>query len=183
MSGYIVTPAAPEHLTALPAVELAAATRFAGWNVPPRVFTDVTPGAALVAAQAEGLLWVALAPGGRPVGFALVSRSGERAHLEELDVVPEHSGRGLGAALIAEVEAWARAHGCTELTLTTYRDVPWNGPLYLRRGFDPVDDPDSELMARLRDEQSRGFATMPRIAMLKRVSRTSGESSRSVPKT
>ena len=30
---------------------------------------------------------------------------------------------------------WARAQGCQLLTLTTYRDVPWNAPYYTRLGF------------------------------------------------
>ena len=38
---------------------------------------------------------------------------------------------------------WARAQGYTDLTLATYRDVPWNGPFYATEGFvelGPVDD-------------------------------------------
>ncbi len=178
MSDYIVTRAAPGHVDALPAVELAAASRFATWDVPQSIFTDATPTEVLGAAQADGLLWVALAPDNKPVGFALASRSGERVYLEELDVAPEHSGRGLGAALISEVERWAQAHACSEIALTTFRDVPWNGPFYRRHGFHPVDDADSELSARLRKEELRGLATMPRIAMIRRVRRTASELSR-----
>lgn len=182
MTGYIVRPATPEHVDALRAIELAAATRFTDWNVPARLFADFTPTAVLSAAQADGLLWVVEAPAGEVVGFALASQSAGRVYLEELDVTPEHSGQGLGAALMAEVERWAQAHGCTQIALTTYRDVPWNGPFYLRHGFNLVDDPDSGLSARLRDEEARGFATMPRIAMIRRVRRRTSESSRQAPK-
>ena len=182
MNDYRVTLAAPEHVDALPSVELAAAARFAKLNVPSIVFSEATSTAVLSAAQVDGLLWVALAPGGEAIGFALASRSGERVYLEELDVTPEHGGRGLGVALMTEVERWAQAHACTEIALTTYRDVPWNGPFYLRHGFGFVDDPDGELSTRLRGEQSRGLAAMPRIAMIRRVSRTTGESSRQAAK-
>ena len=38
---------------------------------------------------------------------------------------------------------WARARGYDDITLATYRDVPWNGPFYASEGFvetGPVDD-------------------------------------------
>ena len=38
---------------------------------------------------------------------------------------------------------WAAADGYGELTLATYRDVPWNAPFYASEGFvliGPVDD-------------------------------------------
>jgi hypothetical protein len=34
----------------------------------------------------------------------------------------------LGRQLIAAVVDWARARGATALTLTTFADIPWNGP-------------------------------------------------------
>jgi hypothetical protein len=57
------------------------------------------------------------------------------AYIEELDVVPAHGRRGLGTRLIAQVCAWAEAHGFASVTLSTFRDVPWNGPFYWKRGF------------------------------------------------
>ena len=87
------------------------------------------------AAQAAGLLWVALSPQRHPVGFALVEREGLQLHLEELDVHPQHGRRGIGGALVETVCAWARDCGYAEITLTTYRDIPWNGPFYAKLGF------------------------------------------------
>ncbi len=173
-----MTRAAPCDLAALPAVELSAASRFRGWRVPPEVFEEATPLSVFEAAQASGHLWVAVSPAGDCVGFALVSASGERLHLEELDVVPEHGGRGLGSALVREIERWAAAGAFTEITLTTYRDVPWNGPLYERLGFAVVEpaDLDVELSARLAAEAARGMSTMPRVAMRKPLSRPAGAS-------
>jgi aminoglycoside 6'-N-acetyltransferase I len=60
--------------------------------------------------------------GGRAIGFAEVSIRGyaegchsERvAYLEGWFVVSEFRGEGVGAALFAAAEAWARAQGCTE---------------------------------------------------------------------
>ena len=56
---------------------------------------------------------------------------------------PEHAGRGIGRALLRAGCDWAAARGYPELTLATYRDVPWNGPFYASEGFvevGPVDD-------------------------------------------
>lgn len=174
---YVITPATPEHLGALPAVELSAATRFRSWNVPPCLFTDTTTMDTFRAAQADGLLWVALTSTGQPVGLALASASGSRLYLEELDVSAEHAGQGLGPALIAAVERRAAAAGFTEIALTTYRDVPWNAPFYLRHGFEPADGCDTGLNARLLKEASRGFDSLPRVALRKRVRRPASTSS------
>lgn len=166
---YVITLASPEHLAALPGVELDAATRFDSWLVPPSMFTEATAMDRLAAAQAEGYLWVGLTAAGRPVAFALASSSGARLYLEELDVATDHAGRGLGLALIAEVERKAAADGAVEIALTTYRDVPWNAPFYLRHGFEFADAVDAELSARLRDEAARGLDSMPRVGLRKPV--------------
>jgi len=174
---YVITPAAPEHLGALPAIELSAATRFRSWSVPPCLFTDTTAMETLRVAQADGLLWVALTPAGQPVGFALASASGARLYLEELDVSAEHGGQGLGLALLAAVERRAATAGFVEIALTTYRDVPWNAPFYLRHGFEPADGCDTGLNARLLKEASRGLDSLPRVALRKRVDRPASTSS------
>ena len=49
--------------------------------------------------------------------------------------IPITGGRGIGRALLRAGCAWAAAHGYDELTLATYRDVPWNGPFYASEGF------------------------------------------------
>ena len=56
---------------------------------------------------------------------------------------PTTPGRGIGRALLRAGCDWAAAAGYDELTLATYRDVPWNGPFYASEGFvevGPVDD-------------------------------------------
>jgi GNAT superfamily N-acetyltransferase len=177
--GYVITRAGPEHLATLVDIELRAATRFHGWEVPPDVFTEATPLATLESALARGHLWVALAPTGECVGSARVARSGERLHLEQLDVVPDHGGRGLGRALVGAIERWASECGVLELTLTTYRDVPWNAPFYMRLGFTVIEpvELDAELSARRAIETERGMDSMPRVVLSKRLSRPTGLSS------
>ncbi len=94
------------------------------------MLSHVTPVDSLAAAPLAGLLWVALEPAGAPIGFAVASIRGRRMHLDELDVLPEHGRKGVGSALIEAVEDYALNSGCVEMTLTTFRDVPWNAPFY-----------------------------------------------------
>lgn len=179
LSDYTITAAAPGHLEQLPRIELAAASRFRGYDVPATLFADTTPIAVFAEARASDHLWVALAATGECVGFALVEPSGARLHLAELDVVPDHGRRGVGSALVSQVERWGEAHGFAEVTLTTYRDVPWNGPLYRRLGYAllPAEDLDDELAARRETEATQGLDSLPRVAMRKTLGRPTSASS------
>ncbi len=70
---------------------------------------------------------LAVAADGRAAGFAEVSIRGYAegcatdrvAYLEGWFVEAAHRGRGIGAALVAAVENWAKAQGCVELASDT----------------------------------------------------------------
>lgn len=162
----IIGPARPADVAALPAIELAAARLLEG-HAPPSVLAETTDAAEFRAALSDGRLWVAR-DGDAPVGFALVELlPRQRAHLEEVDVLPSHGRRGLGAALVRAVCEWAERRGCVEITLTTFREVPWNMPFYAKLGF--VEIAEVELDAKLeeivRDEEARGLARERRVVM------------------
>lgn len=70
------------------------------------------------------------------MGFACVDVLDGAAHLWQLSVHPSAARRGIGTALVEGVCDWARSHGYPAVTLTTFRDVPWNAPFYSRLGFD-----------------------------------------------
>jgi len=169
---YVVRLAGPEHVGQLPNIEREAATRF-GDSLPESVLSHITPLDSLVAAQQAGLLWVALEPAGVPVGFAVASIRGRCVHLEELDVLPGHGRKGVGSALIEAVEGHALDSGCDEITLTTFRDVPWNAPFYARIGFEVIAEADlgADLVRQLSDEAALGLERSRRVAMRKSLSR------------
>jgi len=175
---YVVRLAGPEHVDQLPGIEREAATRF-GDSLPESVLSHVTPVDDLAAAQQAGLLWVALEPAGVPVGFAVASANGRRVHLEELDVLPAHGRKGVGSALVEAVEDYALKCDCAEITLTTFRDVPWNAPFYALVGFEaiPEQELDAELVRRLSDEAALGLERSRRVAMRKPLSRPASASS------
>lgn len=139
---YKIRPARPEDVPGLPDIEREAATLFAGWSemldldlTTLRVNSIET----LARAEQEGRLLVAAESDDRVVGFALLIEVDGLAHLEEIDVHPEHGRQGLGAALIEAAFDWAREKGYPAITLSTFRDVPWNGPFYRRHGFEIIE--------------------------------------------
>ena len=163
---YRIAAAQPSDLPLLPAIELAAATLLAG-HAPASVLAETTSQADLENAQRRGHLWVALADG-VPVGFAHVEvRAPGIAHLEEVDVHPEHGRRGLGRRLVLAVCQWAATNRYSWVTLTTFREVPWNMPFYARLGFQEI--PPEELIPALLsivdDETRRGLDPSRRVAM------------------
>jgi GNAT superfamily N-acetyltransferase len=86
-------------------------------------------------ASRPGFLLVA---GDPPVGFVHVLVIDGHAHLEQISVRPGQQRQGIGASLVRAAIRESRAAGHRELSLCTYRDVPWNGPFYRSLGFTEV---------------------------------------------
>ena len=163
--GYEIALARPGDLPHIAPIELAAARLLAG-HAPETLLKEVTPVDDLQAAQRDGRLWVARS-NDMPVGFALVELlEPDAAHLEEIDVHPDHGRQGLGTRLVRLVCEWAEARGWA-VTLTTFRDVPWNMPFYGHLGFEEI--PPRALTPALREmlgaEARRGFDPGRRVAM------------------
>lgn len=170
---YSVAVARPEDLHVLPSIESAAAKLLHG-HAPAHVLDEVTDDATFRDAQAQGHLWVALERD-TPVGFALVEMLAEDSpHLEEIDVHPDHGRRGLGTALVRSVLEWASLAGYGEVTLTTFRAVPWNMPFYSRLGFEviPAEQLGPELVAVVENETARGLDPRDRVVMRYRTGAT-----------
>jgi GNAT superfamily N-acetyltransferase len=98
-----------------------------------------------------------LVAGDPPVGFAHVLELHGSAHLEQLAVRRDHGRRGTGSALVRAAMAEARARGHHRLTLSTYRDVPWNAPFYARLGFAELTDLEPWQVQARRHEERLGL--------------------------
>lgn len=161
-----VRPARPGDLPVLPTIERAAARRFVGLDLAVDLDDAMGPDA-LAAACSDGRLWVAVDAHDGPVGFAVAERLGDAGHLEEMDVLPEAGGQGLGTLLIEAVCAWATAQKLPAVTLCTFRDVAWNAPFYARRGFVVLqeDELGPALRARRLEEAARGLGLEDRVCM------------------
>lgn len=114
---------------------------------------------------------VVLAAGRPPVGFAALTIVDGGVHLEELAVDPAFGRRGVGSALLEGVCEYARERGSAAVTLTTFRDVAFNGPFYSSRGW--VEWPREEWGPQMREqwaaEEAAGIVVAPRLAMRREV--------------
>lgn len=161
-----ITGARPEHLAAIPAIELACARLFAESDLPRNIRYRVTDKADLRHALDDGRLWVALHER-QPVGFAMSDVLDGEAHLDELDVLPEFGRRGIGTRLTRHVINWAADEGFRTLSLLTFRHLPWNAPFYEKLGFEPigVEQHGPELASLLEEEGRLGIDIGKRVAM------------------
>jgi GNAT superfamily N-acetyltransferase len=127
--------AVPEDLMRVRDIERASGQRFREYGLDDVADDEPMSVEALRTYCDAGRAWVAVRDSDQPVGYILVDLIDGGAHIEQVSVEPEHQGRGVGRALIDRVGAWATVEGLAALTLTTFRDVPWNQPLYEHLGF------------------------------------------------
>lgn len=160
-----IRPATPADSLRLQALQLAAGAAFRSVGMPEVADSDPTPIPALDAYATAGRSWVGEIA--CTVAFVLVEDVDDAVHIEQVSVDPAHAGRRLGARLVEHVDDVARARGREALTLTTFRDVPWNGPYYARLGFAEVTAPGPGLRRILAEE--RALLKAPRIAMRRSV--------------
>ena len=161
---YVIRAARPDDLAALPAIERAAAAHFRA--TPYADLADDDPVSAEADLEHE-YVWVAVDQEDHPIGFVIAQVLDASVHLHELDVHPRYARQGLGRRLIATVVDWAQTRGATALTLTTFDDVPWNGPYYARLGFRtlPVTALSPDLQAVRQAEAAAGLPMAHRICM------------------
>ena len=76
--------------------------------------------------------------GERMIGFLVCEPFRRELHIWEIDVHPDFQGQGVGAGLLRACMIDARNSGFAAITLTTFRDIPWNSPFYKSRGFEEV---------------------------------------------
>jgi len=150
----VIRPVRHDELERLLEIEREAGRVFADVGMPEIAADD--PGTAEALAEA----WVAVDEHDRPVAYLISDIVDGCAHIEQVSVAPSHARRGLGAALIDHLAAVTGR----PLTLTTFRDVPWNAPYYERLGF-RVFEPGPELAALIRREATTIPGDAPRVAM------------------
>ena len=159
--------AQPSHVDALCRIERKAVQLFRGHPAWPSYAAVSIPPELLRQAIDRGLVWVALAGSGEPVGFIWldVELVEGAIGVAEIDVLPEHGRRGIGAALLEHACGWASEAGYRRMDLGTLADVPWNAPFYARLGFVVVDKNDPAFaLARQRDRE-HGFPDHLRVFM------------------
>ena len=160
----------PDELELLRDIERAAGTLFIDVGLADVAAHEPESVEALAVYARDGRAWV-VADDGVPAGYAIVDIVDGLAHLEQLSVLPDHGRKGLGAALLAHVSDWAAKRQLDAVTLTTFRDIPWNAPFYAKHGFRVLDD--TEIGPELRDlralEARHGLDPAQRVCMRRDV--------------
>lgn len=170
--GVTVRLALPADLPLLPELERAAGEVFRTVGMG-AVADDGGPTIAeLEALQRMGRLWVA-EESWAVVGHLALEMVDDAAHIEQVSVHPSHARRGIGRQLIDAAEGWAAAREMRALSLTTFAEVPWNGPYYRRLGFRELGDAEiGPALRRIRQhEAARGLDRWPRVAMRREIRR------------
>jgi GNAT superfamily N-acetyltransferase len=162
-----------DDLWTFAAIELAAGRAFADVGMESVASADPFPLDDLVRYQEAGHAWVAVDEHDAPIAYLVVDLVDGNAHIEQVSVHPSFARRGIGRALVDHVEQWARPHGISAITLTTFRDVAWNGPYYERCGFRTLrpDEVTPGLAAVRRHELEQGLDQWPRVCMRREVAR------------
>ncbi|KZC16075.1 GCN5 family acetyltransferase [Rhodanobacter sp. FW510-R12] len=89
----------------------------------------------------NSFLFVAEDADGERVGFIHLQRTADfftgrsNCHISDLAVVPHREGNGVGSALLAHAETWAREHQCQLVTLAVFPGNERARALYEASGY------------------------------------------------
>ena len=170
MSNYSIRLAEEADLAYIPTIEASAARQFEPYvsqlDISVELLSGLTPMTFLKRAQAERRVWIAVVDA-QPVGFIVAKFLLESCFIVEIDVLPAYGRQGIGSALIETCCEAARSRNHTQLTLTTFRYVPWNIPFYRQCGFEilPPERYSAELNAIVQHEARYGFVQKHRVVM------------------
>lgn len=171
--GYSITLGEQEDIPALIAVDKAASALFEPTGlIDPNALNDHVPAEVFAADIPKERVFVARNAHGWPVGFALISPRGNGIYLDQISVHPDHGQRGIGRELVMTVLAEAEHQKLPHVTLSTFRDLPWNGPFYASLGFREIPrDRLQPFMLELEQAQAPHMDVSARCFMLRKVRR------------
>jgi len=162
-----IRPAVPDDLETFRDIEIRAGEIFADYGMPEVAAYEPWPVAVLARHQAAGHAWAAVDEADQPVGYLIAEPLDGCLHIEQVSVGPDYARQGIGRALLETAARAAQAEGFPALTLTTFVEVPWNGPYYLKSGYRFLAD--DEVTPSLRVVREReaalGLDRWPRICM------------------
>jgi len=164
---YKIEFAQKKYISELPEISRAAAELFPVEDLPLALRTETTPDATFKKAMSEQRLWsVVDEDADKAVGFAYLAEKCGQIHLRELDVHPKHGRQGLGSNLLKKVIIWAKDQNYSQMTLTTFRHLPWNAPFYSRLGFKVIEPSElSSCLSKLLYEEANGLDKSKRVLM------------------
>lgn len=165
--GVSIRLARPEDAVALPPIELASGTAFRAYPDIAWVADEEPDPADIHAARiVADTVWLAKLDGAI-AGFVSAERIDAFLHVWSLQVAPDFQKRGIGRRLMDTAIGHARDAGLDAVTLTTFRDIPFNEVFYASIGFERIDDLSSQpfLSRTIEAEVAQGLPREKRCAM------------------
>jgi GNAT superfamily N-acetyltransferase len=163
-----IRPARADEIERVRDIERISASRFLGTDRAELADDEPTDAATLAARIGQGGLLVAV-DAQVPAAFVMFREVEGCAYVEQIDVLPSHARRGIGADLLEAVAKLARARGWPALTLSTFKDVPFNAPYYARLGFEEVGALTPGMSEIRAEHEARGLDETTRVFMRREV--------------
>lgn len=171
---YAISLATLEDIPAMIAADKAASALFVPTglldaaaledHVPEDVFATEIP--------LENVYVARFGDAGHAVGFSLTRPLGKGLYLDQVSVDPTHGQKGLGRALVLQVITDAEKRKLPHVSLSTFRDLPWNGPFYASMGFQELPKAKYEpFMHDIEEAQSAIMDVTKRCFMRRKVRR------------
>jgi GNAT superfamily N-acetyltransferase len=163
--------ASPDDVPKVAPLEQAAAEVFRTIGMDAVADDPPIANSVLLQAVEDRRLWVAVEYGVLKA-YLLGEFLPRSLHIDQVTVHPDAARRGLGALMIESVSADPRSKRLGLLTLTSFKDVPWNAPYYRRIGFVDIDEPDwpEGVAEKVAAEREQGLDAWPRVVMQRVIS-------------
>lgn len=156
-----------DDLSTIQEIERAAGAAFRTLGMETIAEDEPIGATAFEAFLEKGGAWVTAADDDSVIAYLLVEQLDTALHVEQITVHPRVARRGIGAKLLDVADERAVGIQLGSLTLTTFRDVPWNAPYYARLGFGifPQEQWGPRLQQRVALERTGGLDKWPRVVM------------------
>ena len=156
-----------DEFSVLQDIELAAGAAFRDVGMPEVAGDEPFSDEELARYVQAGRAWVAVDDADVPVAYLLADEVDGNLHVEQVSVHLRHARRGIGRELLDHAAQVARAANAPALTPTTFTEVPWNAPYYVRCGFHPMTERmlGPQLRAVRAREAAHGLDRWPRVCM------------------
>lgn len=150
MDAYNIRLATPEDIPTIASIAASAEAKFGSIPELDSLFANVAKGeksfmtTKIQQSLEKGRIFLAEYVD-EPVGFLGAYQMDSALYIAEISVSNEYNGKGIGTLLLEAVFQWARERARANdedearVSLTTYAEIPWNGPWYSKRGFKTVD--------------------------------------------
>ncbi len=167
--GYVINKAVAADVPAMIAADRAASVLFEPTGLlEPSALHDTVPADVFKHALPLGHVHVARNESKTPIGFTLTSERSGTLYLDQISVDPTYGKQGIGRALLIRVIQDAEDRSLPNVTLSTFRDLPWNGPFYASMGFKEIARPKLEPFMLEIEQAQRDFMDVSHRCFMRR---------------